>query len=344
MPSIKGTTKYRRTAADKAHEKQRKAQRAAKLKNYNKQMRSRALNSNRLLGVQTLLPKELNVSVQYRELITFTTSGHSTALGGMYSPTLIRINLLDPCAPTSANSGGIVTVINYLGSTVPPLFHRLNPEVNLQSKLSEYNALYDSVVVTGSQAKVRIQGVANQHKLVPFPQNVAGQGDPSGGYGSNYPPHLYMADPKLDGELYIWSVKQRSTGQLTTNNNGVNVLEARTKIPGLKMKKHNCYSNGTTSKAVIHSTKYSPKFLGIKDWRDNLEKIEFNVDGTSRSGFAENAYQYIGITNRVPSSAALEPGRVFMDVAVNYNVRFLQRKNDPAGGDDPIASARHTEF
>lgn len=348
MPPIRKTTKAKaKTSRGKAtgdHNKARAAARKARLRNYNNQIRSQAINSNRLLGIKTLLPKELNVSIQYRELLTFTTSGHSTAGGGMYSPLLVRINMLDPCVATSANSGGIITIINYGGSSVPPLYHRLNPEANLQSKLQDYADKYDCAVITGSQAKVRVQGVANQHKLTPFFQNVAGQGNPDGGYGSNFPPHLYSAQPTLDGELYVWSVKQRSVGQLVANNNGLNLMEIRTKVPGMKMKKHNCYTNGTTSKAVIHTSKYSPKFLGLKDWRDNIERIEFNVDGESRSGFAENCFQYVGITNRVPSSAALEPARVFMDVVVNYNVRFLQRKNDPSAGDDPLAHARHTEF
>lgn len=349
MPPVKkssrkpGTSKER-GAAVSAHNKARLARKKAALKNYNKQIRASAYNSNRLLGIKTLLPKELNMSVQYRELITFTTSGHGTGVGGLYSPLLLRINLLDPCVATGPTSGGIITVISYGGATVAPIHHRLNPEANLRTVLTQYADKYDTAVVTGSQSKVRIQGVANQHKLGIWPQNIAGQGDPSGGYGSNYPPHLYMQQPTLDGELYCWSVKQRSAGQLVTNNQGLNLMEVRTKVPGMKLKKHNCYQNGTTSKAVIHSSRYSPKFLGIQDWRDNLEKIEFNVDGTSRSGFAENAFQYIGITNRVPSSQALEPGRVFMDVVVNYNVRFMQRKNDPAAGDDALPSAKHTEF
>ena len=347
MPPIKKVSKSKtsRGPAAGAHNKARAARRKAKLKNYNKQIRATAINSNRLLGIKTLLPKELNMSVQYRELITFTTSGHSSApTGGLYSPTLVRINLLDPCVATGSTSGGIITVIDYGGATVAPIHHRLNPEANLQSVLTQYADKYDAAVVTGSESKVRIQGVANQHKLGMWPQNIAGQGDPTGGYGSNYPPHLYMQTPTLDGELYCWSVKQRSAGQLVTNNQGLNLMEIRTKVPGMKLKKHNCYQNGTTSKAVIHSSRYSPKFLGIQDWRDNLEKIEFNVDGSSRSGFAENAFQYVGITNRVPSNGGLEPARVFMDIVVNYNVRFMQRKNDPAAGDDALPSARHTEF
>ena len=319
----------------------RSATQKAKLKQYNKQLMARAINTNRLLGVSTLLPKELTLSVQYRELITFTTSGHSSApTGGLYSPTLIKINLIDPCIASGPTSGGIITVLNYQGQTVAPLFHRLNPEVNLQTELSQYADSYEDVIVTGSQVKARIQGVANQHKLMPFPVNVPGEGHQGEGnsYGSNYPPYQSLQQPTLDGELYIWSVKQRSEGQLVTNNQGLNLHDIRTKVSGIKMKKHNVYGNGTTSKAVVHKSTYTPKFVGIKDWRDNLEKLKFNVDGQTRVG-GENAYQYIGITNRVPSSAALEPARVFMDIAVNYNVRFLNRKNDPASGDDAIPKA-----
>ena len=53
---------------------------------------------------------------------------------------------------------------------------------------------------------------------------------------------------------------------------------------------------------------------------------------------------YVGITNRGISNAAMEPARVFMDVAVNYNVRFIQRKNDPVGGDEPLAAPHLGEF
>lgn len=320
----------------------------AKLKKYNQQVVSRAINSNRLLGVPDLLPKELSLSFSYRQLLIFTTSGHSTALGGMYSPTLIKINLLDPAAPVNLTSAGIITVLNYQGSTVQPIFHTLNPEPNLQSKLSQYSDMYEKVVVTGSQAKVRVQGVANQHKLMPFPVNVPGEGHQGDGnsYGSNYMPYQSLSQPTLDGELYIWSVKQRSEGQLVTNNNGLNLHEIRSEVPGIRMKKHNVYANGTTSKAVIHSSTYTPKWLGIKDWRDNLDKIQFNVDGSSAGNHTENCYQYLGITNRIPSSAAMEPARVFMDIKVNYNVKYIQRKNDPASGDPaiPRASNQHTDL
>lgn len=341
MPPVK---KRSRKPIVNSNPSRRTASQQARLKAYNKQMLSRAINSNRLLGVSTLLPKELTLSVQYRELITFTTSGHSSApTGGLYSPTLLKINLLDPCVASGPNSGGIITVLDYQGATVAPLFHRLNPEVNLQTELSQYAGSYDHVVVTGSQVKARIQGVANQHKLMPFPVNVPAMGHQGEGnsYSTNYPAHTQLLQPTLDGELYIWSVKQRSEGKLVTNNQGLNLHEIRTKVSGIKMKKHNVYANGTTSKAVIHKSTYTPKFIGIKDWRDNIDKIKFNVDGETRVG-GENCFQYIGITNRVPSSAALEPARVFMDIAVNYNVRFINRKNDPASGDDALPAAGKT--
>lgn len=352
MPPTK-SLKSARTAYRKKHgmaplSSKQKARKKASLTKYNHQVVSRAINSNRLLGVPDLLPKELSMSFQYRQLITFTTSGHSTAPGGMYSPTLIKINLLDPAAPVSGTSAGIVTVLNYQGSTVQPIFHTLNPEANLQTKLQQYSDMYEKVVVTGSKAKVRVQATANQHKLVPFPVNVPGQGTQGDGnsYGTNYMPYQSLSQPTLDGELYIWSVKQRSEGQLVTNNNGLNLHEIRTKVPGIRLKKHNAYANGTTSKAVIHSSTYTPKWLGIKDWRDNLSKIQFNVDGTTPGNHTENCFQYLGITNRIPSNAAMEPARVFMDVLVNYNVKYLNRKNDPASGDDPIprAGGHHTDL
>lgn len=319
----------------------------ARLVKYNNQVIQRAINSNKLLGVATLLPKELKLSVQYRQMLIFTTSGHSTAPGGMYSPTLIKLNLLDPCAGVGPSSQGCVTVLDYGGVSVQPIFHTLNPEANLQTQLSEFSDKYEEVVVTGSQSKVRIQGVANQHKLMPFPVNVPGQGTQGDGnsYGTNYMPYQSLSQPTLDGENYIWSVKQRAEGQLVTNNNGLNLHEIRTKVPGIVMKKHNVYANGTTSKAVTHSCTYSPKWLGIKDWRDNLTKIKINVDGSARVG-GENCFQYIGVTNRIPSTAAMEPARVFMDVLINYNVRFIKRKNDPASGDNPLprAGGQHTDL
>ena len=338
MPPVK--KKYRKPVVN-SNPSKRTAEQKARLRKYNAQNLSRAINSNRLLGVANLLPKELTLSVQYRELITFTTSGHGTGPGGLYSPTLIKINLLDPCAPTNAQNNGVITVLNYQGATVQPLYHTLNPENNLQTQLTEYDDMYEAVVVTGSQAKVRIQGVANQHKLQPFPVNVPGQGSQGDGnsYGTNYMPYQSLQQPTLDGENYIWAVKQRSEGQLVTGNQGLNLHEIRTKVPGMKVKKHNVYANGTTSKAVIHSSTYTPKFLGIKDWRDNLDKIQFNVDGESRPAGHENCFMYVGITNRVPSSAALEPARVFMDVSVNYNVRYIKRKNDPASGDQALPAA-----
>jgi len=118
----------------------------------------------------------------------------------------------------------------------------------------------------------------------------------------------------------------------------------RTKLPGAKMRKHNCYQNGTTSKAVTMTSSYSPSFLGIKDWRDNLDKVSIETDGaTPRGADAKDAFMYLGLANKFGNTQGNQPATVTMEVTCNYNVRFLQRTNDPDGGDEPLAAPVHSE-
>ena len=295
--------------------------------------------SNALIPIRTLLPKEVTVGIQFRQVIQFASMGYSTASGGQFSPTLIKINLLDPCAKIGADSNGIVTVLGYGSPAVNPVYSLLNPQTNLAAELLEYGEnKYDKACVISSSASVRVQGTANQ-TLGKYLVNVPGQGHQGEGnsYGSNYPPHLNIQSANKDGELYIWSVRQRSTGNLMDNGQGLNIHEVRTTLPGAKMRKHNCYQNGTTSKAVTMTSSYTPKFLGIKDWRDNLNKIAIEPNGDDRNSQAKDCFMYVGIANRFGNTQGNQPATVSMEISCNFNVRFLQRTNDPKGGDEPLA-------
>lgn len=295
--------------------------------------------SNALIPIRTLLPKEVTVGIQFRQVIQFASMGYSTVSGGQFSPTLIKVNLLDPCAKIGADSNGIVTVLGYGSPAVNPVYSLLNPQTNLATELLEYGEnKYDKACVISSSASVRVQGTANQ-TLGKYLANVPGQGHQGegNGYGSNYPPHLNVQSANKDGELYIWSVRQRSTGNLMDNGQGLNIHEVRTTLPGAKMRKHNCYQNGTTSKAVTMTSSYTPKFLGIKDWRDNLNKIAIQPDGADRNGQAKDCFMYLGIGNRFGNTQNQQPATVSIEISCNYNVRFLQRTNDPKGGDEPLA-------
>lgn len=357
MPSI---AKYRRAAARRAARaaddrpsssraamNRRQTARRAKIKNYTSNKKVSGRKSNALIPIRTLLPKEITVGIQYRQVIQFATQGYGTATP-LNSPTLLKVNLLDPCVPVGPDSNGIITILNYGAGTSAPVYSLLNNEVNLASQLHEYgHEKYDKCCVISSSAQIRVQGNANQ-TLGKYLVNVPGQGHQGDGnsYGSNYPPYLSIQDSNKDGELYIWSVRQRSAGQLVDNNQGLNIHEVRTKVPGAKMRKHNCYQNGTTSKAVTMTAKYNPKFLGIKDWRDNLNKIAIETDGlTPRNSQAKDAFMYLGVATKFPNTQGHQPATVTMEIACDYKVRFLQRTNDPDGGDDPLAApVRHSEL
>lgn len=346
MPPLPRRTKKR----TRKHTK--KTKKKTQLKSYKTRSNS-ARNSNSLLRIRTLLPKELTVSIQYRQLIQFSSMGYSTDSGGLFSPCLFKINLLDPCAPIAAGqaSDGIYTVIDYQGNSHIPNFTTLNVNHNLGTELNEYMDRYRYCVVTGAKSNVRIQSVANQEKLGHYLTNIDAQGAMPGSAAQNYdfdenhPPYLKTNNSEKDGELYCWTVKQRGQGNLIDNNNGLNINEIRTQLPGAKMRKHNAYLNGTSSKAVRFTSKYTPKFLGIKDWRDNIDKIRINPDGSARPTVGEQAFQYVGITNRFGSVQAYQPANVHVEIAVDYNVRFIQRLNDPAGGDEPLPQAHeHTDL
>lgn len=352
MPPTSRSRKLTRASDDRpsggrAAAARRAKARRQKIKNYNPKRNNAGRKSNALIPIRTLLSKEITVGIQYRQLIKFTTQGYNTLPNGLFSPTLLKINLLDPCAPVGPGSNGIITVLSYGGTAVNPVYALLNSEVNLQQKLKEYqNDNYDKCVVVGSSASVRVQGNANQTLGENF-ANAAAVGTNTNGnsWGSNYPPYIRVVQGNKDGELYIWSVRQRSVGQLIDNNNGLSVHDIRTKVPGAKMRKHNIYMNGTTSKAVNMTSKYNPKFLGIKDWRDNLNKIAIQTDGvTERGDDAKNCFMYLGVANKFGSIQATQPASVTMEVVCDYKVRFLQRSNDPQGGDDPIAVPHQGEL
>lgn len=309
------------------------------LRHYNQSLNS-AKNSSRLLKIRTLLPKEINLSIQYRQQLIF--ANHGTAPSpGVNTPTLIKINLLDPAANVGPGSNGIITVIAYGGSTTSPIFTTQNPDANLSAILTEYSDKYDKLVVTGSQAKVRVQPVANQLLGQSF-ENVDAQGAQGDQYpyDENHMPYLKVNAPQYDGEVYVWGVKQRAEGNLTLNNNGLNLHQVRTELPGVQMRKVTAFANGTSTKPVQLTSKYTPKFLGIKDWRDNISKIEINADASPRANVdARNSYFYVGIMNRTGSTQAKKVANCVVDVVVNYNVKYLNRSNDPVEGDDPLPQA-----
>lgn len=351
MPSISRAKKRAATrAADdrasvRAMSKNKKAK-PKRIKNYTSNRKNAGRNSNALIPIRTLLPKEITVGIQYRQVIQFATQGYNTLPGGLFSPTLLKINLLDPAVKVGPDSNGIITVLNYGGTSAAPVYSLLNSDVNLANKLHEYRDRYEKCCVIGSSAQVRVQGNANQ-TLGKYLANVPSQGSNTEGssWGSNYPPHLTVQDSNKDGELYIWSVRQRGTGQLIDNNQGLNIHEVRTKLPGAKMRKHNCYQNGTTSKAVLMTARYSPKFLGIKDWRDNLNKIAIETDGiTDRNPDAKDCFMYVGLANKFGNTQGHQPATVTMEISCDFKVRFLQRSNDPDGGDEPLAAPVHTEL
>lgn len=335
MPPTSRRTKKNTHAKNKKHTKKQ-----TRLRSYKTHTNS-AKNSNSLLRIRTLLPKELTVSIQYRQLIQFASMGSSTDPGGLFSPCLFKINLLDPCAPLGPASDGIYTVIDYGGNTTIPNFTTLNSTHNLGVQLNDYMDKYRYCVVVGSKSNVRIQAVANQEKVGSYLTNEPAQGAQGDAYpyDMNHMPYLKTNNAEKDGELYCWTVKQRGQGNLVTNNQGLNINEVRTKVPGAKMRKHNAFLNGTSSKAVRFTSKYTPKFLGIKDWRDNIDKIKILPDGSARPTGAEQAFQYVGVSNRFGAVQGYSPANVSVEIAVDYNIRFVQRLNDPLGGDNPIPHA-----
>lgn len=317
-----------------------------KPKNYNKRLSNFQRGSRNMLQIRTLIPKEIVVDIQYRTQIIFETMGYNSVTGQGATGTIIRINLSSPTHGTtmSALPANLVDVVSLGGTWVDPVFTRTNSSQNtLANELDEYFSQYRKAVVVASNSKVRIAAIPNQRALGQSFYNASAQGSTGENYpyAANHMPYLAVREAKADGDMYVWSVKQKNTTQLTTSP-VPNFHALRTSIPGIKMKNLRAYKDGHVGPGVMNSVGHTPRnSWAIKDWRDNIEQCGFRKSGVTQVDNIKKAFHYVGVCNTHTPLTNNAPALVKADIVVNYKCRFIDRANDPDGGDDPLPQPVH---
>lgn len=346
MPPIRRRTTQKKSSSKSRRTSNKKLGKRP-VRNYNRQLKNRQYKTSNMLRIRTLIPKEIRVGIQYKTTLVFSNMGYG---GNGAVATLIKISLNNPtmgnATPSSNTSGNIVDVVSLGGNYTDPVFTRTNAsQMTLQAELADYFDQYGKAVVTSSNSKVRIVGRPNQFKLGQtfYNGSAAGAHGDSYPYAQNHPPFLAVKGPELDGEMYVTSVKQRQTGLLhPQQGDTLSFHDIQTKLPGAKMRRLTCYPD-KVSKGIMSVASYTPRnTMNIKDWADNIGDLQCS-SGVGINQQQKPAYHYVAVHNRQPATATLKPANVVAEIVVNYNIRFLDRKNNFEGGDDPIPQPIHQE-
>jgi hypothetical protein len=324
-----------------------KAQRPAK--NYNKQRpRNFQQNSRNMLQIKTLTPKEQLVSIQYKTVLDFSKMGYATVTGKGATGTIIRINLSNP---TYGTGGNLVDVLDLGQVWTNPAFTRTNSALNLSDELTSFFEVYQKGVVISSNSQVRIKSQPNQKLAGPqvfYNAPAKGTMGDAYPYVDNHMPYLAVKDAEVDGDSYVWSVKQRKTGLLidTATEQTATYHQLTNELPGIKMKQLTYNAGAKNDKAVLSSCRFTPKFYGMKDWRDNIPEVQF-MQGMAGGGPPANfnqlktAYHYVGICNRHTPTSTNRPQNVVAEVTLNFECLYFNRNNDYEGGDAPVPQVPH---
>lgn len=349
MPPIRRKTAKRKMVKKSSQTRRRNIARRP-VRNYNRQSGNFQRKSLNMLQIKTLTPKELQVGIQYKTVISVSSMGYGASGNLSGTNTILRLSLNNPCKGVAGNNS-IVDILSLGGTHTDPVFTRTNSELSLNSQLQQYFEQYGKAVVTSANAKVRVLSKPNQHKLGQWFNNIDAQGAQPGGGAQNYdwdenhPQLLNVNEPNIDGQSFVWSVKTRSTGLLQQAPGGDTPTyhELQTAIPGMKMKALTAYRDGHSTAPIMCNASFTPRFFGTRDWRDNLQKQQFRKSGTNEPDVVNRAYFYVGVCNRQPAVSTLKPQNVDFEVTVNYNCRYIQRANDVDGLDEPIPIPVHGE-
>lgn len=338
----------RRTKSGKLKVKKKYLKSLAKRKptNYNSGASNFQRGSRNMLQIRTLIPKEVVVDIQYRTQLIFETMGYNSATGQGATGTIIRISLNNPTNgnTTGSQATNIVDVVSLGGNWVDPVFTRTNAsQINLSDDLDPYFDKYRKAVVVASNSKVRIAAIPNQKEVGQYFVN----NDAAGSTGENYPyaqnhmPYLGVAEPSADGDMYVWSNKQKRT-TLLTSSPVPDFHTLRTSIPGMKMKNLRVYKDGHVSPGVMSAVGHTPRNTwSIKDWRDNIAECGFVKSSINQPQLIKSAFHYVGVCNTHTPLIGNKPALVKADIVVNYKCRFIDRANDPAGEDQPLPQPVH---
>lgn len=315
-------------------------------KNYNKQKpRNFQTKTSNMLQIKTLTPKEQLVSIQYKTVLDISSMGYSTLTGKGATGTIIRINLANP---TYGTAGNLVDVLDLGSLWVNPSFTRSNSELNLSNQLTSFFDVYQKGVVVSSNSQVRIKSKPNQKLAAQSFENVAAQGTQGDAYpyDENHMPYLKVNEPTLDGDSYVWSVKQRKTGLLIDTNTEETATyhQLTNDLPGIKMRQLTYNVGAKNDKSVLSSARFTPRFFGLKDWRDNIAEVQFmpGMSGPPANfNQLKTAYHYVGICNRQTPLVSKKPQAVVAEITLNFDCLYFNRNNDYEGGDDPVPQVPH---
>lgn len=311
--------------------------------------KTRAGKGNNVIKLTTMSRKKEMVSINFREQLDFTSMGYGIASANkpLQTPTLIRVDLANPCIGGVNGTGNrnIVTVVSKLiqnppgtGVSVDPIFQRSSYEdaSNLSSRLAEYFDEYRSIVVTGAEVTFSIRPKLNQIgrlgiqgdalSLVPYFTNET---DTEGNT------HLFTNNPNLSGELVVWTSRQSNQGQLYDNDGVYSNIDLKTSVPGVRMQKLNVTPTG--ARGCTYVMKYSPSTQwSLRDWRDNKQFFEMNNAPTLPTGF-KNTYAYlgIGIDTKDGTRFGWRPANCTIEVNVKYNIEMSERRN-VRGNNEPV--------
>jgi len=303
---------------------------APRRKKNNRRAQKRDRSGQDVLAIKSLLPNVQKVTITYRDSINFTNMGSNNG-GGAVTPTLMRFLLNDPSFGSGADRIGSVMI---QGNTTTPVFVHENPNINLDSHLTDYYEEYNNAVVTRSNIKVNMRFKPNQKGVGQYLTNVGDGSEPS-------PYALQVTQPDKVGDGLFWAVSQKNSGDLNSQN--PSLYELKREIPGVTMKRMTLSKNGVASRGIQFSATYTPsRSAGVKDWKDNIADFDFGPS-TSTNRTNKPRYLYIGCTSQQqPLIVSENLANVYVDFQVTYDICFLNRKNI-YGTNDPVQHA-HTDL
>lgn len=324
-----------------------------KYQKYKTGNRNKAKRGAGIIRIQTLLPKNVRISVNYKKTFLFTDMGH----GGGSTSCLLRAVLMDPISggPGASLANGIVSVVSNLktGAVAPTVTQQsYNDQANLSDVLADYFNDYSIAYVTSSKCTWKVRAEPNQINIGQSFENYPASGNiqtsPLSDLSAETNHAEYMRvsalSQTLDGNLNVWCVRQRgSTNLYDGDTEGtVPIQSLKSSVPGLKMRKLIVTPHGT-SRGVTFTNTYMPaRAHGFHNTADNISSIQFwnNNDGTSL-----NNQSYLGICGNQEASSDFKPANVIVECQVAFNVLFDRRKNTPDSNIPvPQHAGTHTEL
>lgn len=331
-PAKRGSSK-KRTASRSKSRAPKKARRVTVSKRPKRYVSSRK-NRYGIIPITTLQPKQLMITVPYRQTLFFTDMGMVPTSAGSATEgpfklcsNSLYIDMVNPRATQ------IISLVEGSGSTGQPVAVTTNPSFNLTTEIDPYFSGHAQAMVLASTATIKVTQLPNQYKLSQFGKNDPGVGNQGGtdSWTAAYPPNQAAAVPTLDGNVYIAMVKKRNmttfpdpTAPIGADNATLHKL--KTEVPGMVMRNIACTPQ--SQKSVTLTSTYTPRsFLGVSDVRDNQANLSFSSSSPPNA----KCHTTMGIFNAFEPNEELDkrlaPPLFKVECVVNYKIALTKRKN-----------------